>query len=754
VIAGFSFFGWVSRLWNKILPETFGLGRAAFLLFALVHLFFLRPLLGISHFPFDYDLYNYPLLKAVFDHLKAGHLPLWNPFEYCGAPFLSNPQAAVFYPVHHILFWPLIFLGKHFGQQAAQFLGPFHYSIAATGVFFFLKRLQLPSRAALMGGIFFTFSGWLLAQAQHLGLIETISWMPWAYAFAWGTARKKGLREPALLSLSLAFSFHAGFLPEFLTMVCFLGFYILWLLREGESPASLVPSLMRFGLAALLFVGMALPILLPMVQDLGTGPTLSFHQGILPQALETILAPNSLRHFGSIGRFLGRGDPTSSYLYPGILVLLFFPRGLGGKTLFFAGAFLITLLCGVSPWAEFFLFPLHRIPLLGALFRGESFVTQGAFFASVIAAFGFARKPQLVALARTAVVLFVLLLLMVPLSLLLKAPSHWEKILLWGPVFLGVLFLLKHFRRPIPLLVFLGFLDLLGTGSLLESVQYPGPSRTVKNVLQSTWFGNLLERMDEGDKALGRQFHPEELGRVLADQGRMGGVWLGSYPCLGLESLQGFQPQRHDAYFRLVCKDLATWKTDRLFFGTKDRDHFFRKTNLRWLITGELSQEPGPPWKVVGRFGPVRLYELPNPAPRFFTIPVERMLRKGGRFFYPQEMGELRPVSLKVLGNASFAGQVEGGERGAVLHLGLVAFPGWRAEVDGKAVAPLALDGVFLGVPIPKGTHRIQVEYWPKGLYWVLSSGAGALVLALMLASGTPFVRRGARGKRGLPGGR
>ena len=38
--------------------------------------------------------------------LRAGHLPLWNPYLFAGAPFLANPQAAVLYPLH----WPLIWM--------------------------------------------------------------------------------------------------------------------------------------------------------------------------------------------------------------------------------------------------------------------------------------------------------------------------------------------------------------------------------------------------------------------------------------------------------------------------------------------------------------------------------------------------------------------------------------------------------------------------------------------------------------------
>jgi hypothetical protein len=31
--------------------------------------------------------------------IRGGHVPLWNPYAYAGAPFLSNPQTALFFPL-------------------------------------------------------------------------------------------------------------------------------------------------------------------------------------------------------------------------------------------------------------------------------------------------------------------------------------------------------------------------------------------------------------------------------------------------------------------------------------------------------------------------------------------------------------------------------------------------------------------------------------------------------------------------------
>ena len=48
--------------------------------------------------------------------LRAGGLPLWNPYLFLGVPFLANPQAAVLYPLH----WPLSWLRP---EQALDLVG-------------------------------------------------------------------------------------------------------------------------------------------------------------------------------------------------------------------------------------------------------------------------------------------------------------------------------------------------------------------------------------------------------------------------------------------------------------------------------------------------------------------------------------------------------------------------------------------------------------------------------------------------------
>ncbi len=59
--------------------------------------------------PILWDAVGYfaPSRKLLHESVTAGHLPLWNPYELCGTPFLANIQSAVLYPLGFAFWlWP------------------------------------------------------------------------------------------------------------------------------------------------------------------------------------------------------------------------------------------------------------------------------------------------------------------------------------------------------------------------------------------------------------------------------------------------------------------------------------------------------------------------------------------------------------------------------------------------------------------------------------------------------------------------
>ena len=48
--------------------------------------------------PWDLRYYHLPLAEFMAKSFREGHLPLWDPFTYCGWPVYAELTAQVFYP--------------------------------------------------------------------------------------------------------------------------------------------------------------------------------------------------------------------------------------------------------------------------------------------------------------------------------------------------------------------------------------------------------------------------------------------------------------------------------------------------------------------------------------------------------------------------------------------------------------------------------------------------------------------------------
>src|SRR5215212_9500707 len=74
--------------------------RSSLVLLALLPTILILPHLVRSEVFTLRDHFDYfqPLRWFTATELQAGHLPLWNPYNASGEPWLANPQTGVFYP--------------------------------------------------------------------------------------------------------------------------------------------------------------------------------------------------------------------------------------------------------------------------------------------------------------------------------------------------------------------------------------------------------------------------------------------------------------------------------------------------------------------------------------------------------------------------------------------------------------------------------------------------------------------------------
>ena len=209
---------------------------------------------GLMPFWGDLTYLHLPWQQSSTQLLQAGQLPVWDPFLYFGMPMAANMQRAVFYP------GTVPFRVFGFATAAACFHG-LHYWLAGWLMWLWLRCLRLRCAAALSGAAVFMLGGGLLSRMPFLNHLAVLSLLPALLLF---------FRRPALLALTLAVAFLAGY-PPFLLGGSLLAWAVSAVLAQPErSWGRLAWSCGRGWIAAgVLAAGLAACQLLPGAELLG-----------------------------------------------------------------------------------------------------------------------------------------------------------------------------------------------------------------------------------------------------------------------------------------------------------------------------------------------------------------------------------------------------------------------------------------------------------------------------------------------------
>jgi len=179
----------------------------------------------------DHSGYFLPMRWFTALELRSGRLPLWNPYNASGEPWLANPQTGVFYPPA----W--LFTVVPFVPAYVLFL-LLHMALLGGGAFvLFSRRVSVPS--ALIGAVSLMVCGPLLSLLDVSNNYATFAWLPLVLWCAVAGAR------PRTSALVMAMSFLAG--EPFFAALGALAFALL----RWRAPRQLaVTALGALGLAA------------------------------------------------------------------------------------------------------------------------------------------------------------------------------------------------------------------------------------------------------------------------------------------------------------------------------------------------------------------------------------------------------------------------------------------------------------------------------------------------------------------------
>lgn len=118
----------------------------------------------------DVISFAYPLKSLALDLVKQGHLPFWNPYILIGMPLLADWQAAVFYPLNILM----ILIGNLNGWTVMIILQPL---LSLFFMFIFLRVFKLSTISSVFGAIVFAFGAYMQIFLEY-NYLQGGSWLP------------------------------------------------------------------------------------------------------------------------------------------------------------------------------------------------------------------------------------------------------------------------------------------------------------------------------------------------------------------------------------------------------------------------------------------------------------------------------------------------------------------------------------------------------------------------------------------------
>lgn len=127
---------------------------------------------GLLYWEGDTPTYYLPVLETFQAALRHGDLPLWTPHLFGGQPLFAEGEGGMLYPLNVLLAWLLPL------AQAYVWEGLVRFGLAGCFAFWFARVLGLPRLSALMSGLVFAFSSFMVAQMHHTNVVDSAVWLP------------------------------------------------------------------------------------------------------------------------------------------------------------------------------------------------------------------------------------------------------------------------------------------------------------------------------------------------------------------------------------------------------------------------------------------------------------------------------------------------------------------------------------------------------------------------------------------------
>lgn len=295
--------------------------RLPLILLALVLIIgYWRLLIGEAFF------WGLPLLQFVpwraygLDAVRAGHWPLWNPYNGGGAPLMANYQSAFLYPLNGFgLFAPSYpVLGWLMSVTAVV-----HLWLSGFFMWLLAGRLGLQPLGQGVSLFAYALTSYTVARLGTYPIVSAVAWIPFVVWAVDGVMRQGRRRDVAWLALGVAMLLLAGHAQTAWYGLLLAGFFALWRVGYGWRRLLLALSAVILGAGvATLQLSATADLLSESARSDSYGTEEeAFRFSYAPLRMMNLVAPNSFGNPGN-GSYLSSGIHYEYGVYVGMVTLI------------------------------------------------------------------------------------------------------------------------------------------------------------------------------------------------------------------------------------------------------------------------------------------------------------------------------------------------------------------------------------------------------------------------------------------------
>ena len=365
--------------------------KFAALLGVLVFVSYPQVFLGFQTFVYrDFGGFSYPIAFHFHESFWRGEIPLWNPLNNCGTPFLAQWNTQVLYPP--ALFYLLFPVSWSLGVFCL-----WHLFLGGWGMFLLANHWTRNRFAAAFAGVVFSFNGLMLNSLMWPATIAALGWMPWV---VWLTkeAWRNGGRRLIVAAILGALQMLTGGTEVVLLTWLLLGTLGLFELIRGELPRGKI--ILRTGLVVLLIAGLSAVQLLPFFDLLNCSrrqENIFASQWPMPATgWLNFLVPLFRCHPYQGGVFMQIGQNWTASYYVGVITAVLATwavwRVRRGRVRLLAALTLLCLILALGDATPVYRWLDQHFSVIGLIRFPIKFVILPVFALALLGAFGLAEK--------------------------------------------------------------------------------------------------------------------------------------------------------------------------------------------------------------------------------------------------------------------------------------------------------------------------------------------------------------------------